>query len=98
MIKISSRWLIPVLVIASAFAGILYSHHGLLELRAFQKIIVRTQVAIAKVEDENKKLRRQLDLLDDPSAAITERQVREIMGWVRPSEIVFHEIRHEVRR
>lgn len=91
MIRISSQWLIPLAALGLAFVGILYSHHGLLELRAFQRIVGQTKSAVSIVEEENKKLRRQYDLLQDPNLTISERQVREVMGWVKPGEIVYRE-------
>ncbi len=70
---------------------VIFSHQGLLDLRKFQKQLADVRAVVAKVEDENKKLKSELDLVSQPSHTSMERKVREVLGWVKPGEVVYLE-------
>lgn len=80
-----------ILIVAGVFLGVVFSHHGLLDLRSFEKQLAATKERIAVVEEENRKLRRQVDLLEESSPAVMERQAREIYGWARSGDKIFLE-------
>lgn len=86
------RWILPsLLVFAIAFAGMLFSHHGLLDLRRFQRQVEGTRQTVSRLEDENRQLRRELDLLQASSIQVKERKAREVYGWAQPGEQIFLE-------
>ena len=71
--------------------GVLFSHHGLLHLLRFNELIYLAQERVSVVEQENWKLKRQVDLLRSSSEAVLEPNVRTIFGWVKKDEIVYLE-------
>jgi len=77
------------------FAGVLivaiFSNHGLLDLRQLEKQVDRVHDEVSRVEEENKRLKTELDLLMQGSTKISERKVREVLGWVRPGEWIYLE-------
>jgi len=86
------QWGLPVLLVSIAvFLGIVFSHHGLLDLRKFQSQLEATKERTAFLEDENRKLRRQLDLLEESSSQVLERKAREVFGLVRAGDTIYLE-------
>lgn len=71
--------------------SVIYSRHGLRDLRHLQSQLSEARERANKLENENKVLRRQWDLLDSGSNEVNERQIREILGYVKPNELVFLE-------
>ncbi len=78
-------------VVLAAVIGMIFSHHGLRDLWVFQQQMAVTQQNADQIEQQNRKLKAHLDLLSNPSEATMERQLREILGWARPGEIVYLE-------
>lgn len=72
-------------------ATVIFSKQGLLDLRRFQKQVSEVRDVVAQVENENKKLKAELDSVSNPSAESLERKMREVLGWVKPGEIVYLE-------
>lgn len=73
--------------------GILFSHHGLVDLVRFNRVIDAKVANLVELEIENRELKRRVDLLDQSSGFTWDLQVRELLGWVRSDEIVYFEKR-----
>jgi cell division protein FtsB len=87
---ISRSWLaFSAIVLIAVALAVIYSHHGLLDLRRFYAQIEATHSRIALIEEENRNFKKQAELLEHPSAELTERQVRTVLGWAKPDEIVY---------
>ncbi len=71
--------------------GIFFSKHGLWELRSLRGHVEAGRVICAQLEEENRLLRRQLDLLSKPSPTLLDRVMRDHFGFVRGDELVFFE-------
>lgn len=85
-----SRVLIPFLLSATmALLGMIFSHHGLLELRSFERVVHDAQARADQLETENRVLKHRADLLAHPSRSVMERVAREVQGWARPGEVVY---------
>ena len=75
----------------AASAGILFSHHGLLDLMQFNKVIDAKIIELSELEKENRELKRRFDLFAKRSGSFFDDQIRSLMGWVRPGELVYFE-------
>jgi cell division protein FtsB len=77
--------------LVSIVFGVVYSSHGLKDLRRIQNQIEQTKIRVAQLELENQNLKRQVGLFEKPSDIIAEREIRDFLGWVKPNEIVYLE-------
>lgn len=90
-----SSLIIPFIITGSlAVLGMIFSHHGLLELRSFERIVHEAQLRADQLETENRLLKHRADLLAHPSRSVMERIAREVQGWARPGEIVYLDPSH----
>ncbi|MDB5037135.1 MAG: Septum formation initiator [Bacteriovoracaceae bacterium] len=89
----SSRtlWGFSSILIIVVLVGTIYSRHGFFDLRRIQRQIKNTRDQAAQVEMENQKLKRQVGLFEKPSNDLIEREVRDVLGWVKSNEIVYLE-------
>lgn len=71
--------------------AVIFSHHGLLALRKFQVQMDHAKAKVALIEDENRKLKRQVELLRKSNDRLTESQIRSFLGWARSDETVYLE-------
>ena len=85
---------LSMIVLAAVTVATIYSHHGLLDRQKFHSQIELTRDRISLIEEENRNLKKQAELLEHPSAELTERQIRLLMGWARSDELVYFEKSH----
>jgi cell division protein FtsB len=86
------HWILAIsLVLVCVASALTFSHHGLIDLRKLSGQISTVKERIVLIEEENKRLKHQADLLEKPTAEILERHVRTTLGWVKPNERVFIE-------
>ncbi|MBN8555018.1 MAG: septum formation initiator family protein [Deltaproteobacteria bacterium] len=86
-----SSVLLSIFVVAGVILAAIYSHHGLLDRQKFHSQIELTRERISLIEEENRNLKKQAELLEHPSAELTERQIRLLLGWARSDELVYFE-------
>ncbi len=79
------------LVLLAVALSVIFSHHGLLDLRRFLVQIEAAKVRTQRLEETNRHLRMQLESLQQKDVSFLERQVRENLGWVKPNELVYVE-------
>lgn len=83
--------LFQLLLVGAVIAGAAFTRHGLLDLRKFSNQIAIARVRVAGVEEENKRLKLQVDLFSHATDRITESQIRSFLGWARSDEVVYLE-------
>lgn len=79
------------IIFLSAVTAVVLSKHGLRDLYKFHGQIEATRIRVSGIEEENRHLKHQLDLLSGATDEILERQVRASLGWVKADEIVYFE-------
>lgn len=82
-------WILQVILSVGVVVGATYSHHGLMDMRKFSGQISIAKSRVSLIENENRKLKREVDLLHQPGIEIAESQVRNYLGWARSDEIVY---------
>lgn len=80
-----------VAIVAAVIVGAVFTRHGLLDLRKFSNQVETARQRVAGIEDENRKLKLQLNLFSQSSTQITESQIRAYLGWARADEWVYLE-------
>ena len=79
-------------ILASAMSiQIIFSHHGLRDLLELSHHIDDSQVRVDEIELETRQLKRQVDILETARSSVVERHVRESLGWVKPSDLIYFE-------
>jgi cell division protein FtsB len=86
-----SLFLFQLIILTAVIFGAIFSRHGLLDLRRFSVQIQSARQRVSMVEEENRKLKLQVNLFDHPSQQITESQIRNFLGWARADELVYLE-------
>jgi cell division protein FtsB len=76
-------------LVSIVLAAVIFSHHGLWELRRFQAQVAATLARANVLEEENRLLKKRLDLLLERSPVVTERLLREWEGLVEPGERLY---------
>lgn len=89
--SVKSFLISSVVVLIFVATAAAFSRHGIVELRKLQVQIETAKSRIAQIENENRELKRQVDLLEESSEEITEIQVRTVLGLMKPDEIVYLE-------
>jgi cell division protein FtsB len=84
------RWgsSIFVLLLLALVAHVLFGQHGLVAMRRAQKEVVKLQLEIAQLNDDNKKLADEIQALKTDPLMI-EKIAREEMGLARPGEQIY---------
>lgn len=89
-----SSWLFFIGLVLVVFLASVFSKHGYRDLWRFSSQVDAARERVALLEDDNQKLSKQVDLVVSSNPAILERQIREVLGWVRSDEIVYVESGH----
>jgi len=67
------------------------SKHGVVDLLRLRRQMDAAKTQIATIEEENRRLKTQADLLETPTPALVEQELRLYLGWVKPGELVYFE-------
>ena len=83
--------LFSLLTLVFVLVAAYFSRHGYRDLVELQSKLGRARERILLLEKQNEDLQRQASLLEEPSEDLLEKQVRDFLGWVKQSELVYVE-------
>ncbi len=79
-------------LVCGALGGSIYfSKQGFQDFSKLKNLIADTEATVGRIEKENQMLRQRLTLLQTRRRDMAERELREILGWVKAEELVYLE-------